>query len=138
MVTRYFTLEQAQQAIPYLTRKLNKIKGLRDALGLLETVEIEFEEGHRDYVHSLKLQMEFHQLSHQFYKELVNLEQGGFFIKDLEMGLVDFLHRFEGREVFLCWKLDEPLVKYWHELETGFECRKLILLLEEAGKERGN
>jgi hypothetical protein len=29
----------------------------------------------------------------------------------------------EGREVYLCWRLDEPEVGYWHEIETGFSGR---------------
>ncbi len=46
-------------------------------------------------------------------------------IKDIETGLVDFPTRFRGREVYLCWKLGEPSIEYWHG-EEGFRGRKAI------------
>ena len=45
-------------------------------------------------------------------------------IKDLDTGLVDFLSMREGRIVYLCWRVDEPTVAYWHELNTGFRGRQ--------------
>ena len=40
-------------------------------------------------------------------------------------GLIDFLHEREGRVVYLCWKLGEPRVAYWHDIEAGFAGREL-------------
>jgi hypothetical protein len=45
-------------------------------------------------------------------------------IKDLESGLIDFPTIWEGREVFLCWKLGEPEVEFWHEIDAGFAGRQ--------------
>ncbi len=45
-------------------------------------------------------------------------------LKDVEQGLIDFYHERAGRTVFLCWKLGEPAVAYWHDLETGFSARQ--------------
>jgi hypothetical protein len=45
-------------------------------------------------------------------------------VKDLEMGLVDFRAEREGREVYLCWKLGEERVSYWHELHSGYSTRQ--------------
>ena len=46
-------------------------------------------------------------------------------IKDIETGLVDFPTRFRGREVYLCWKMGESAIEYWHG-EEGFRGRKPI------------
>jgi hypothetical protein len=46
-------------------------------------------------------------------------------IKDIETGLVDFPTRFRGREVYLCWKMGETGIEYWHG-EEGFRGRKVI------------
>jgi hypothetical protein len=46
--------------------------------------------------------------------------------KDLASGLVDFPAMFEGRKVWLCWKLDEPEVAWWHERDSGFAGRRPI------------
>lgn len=45
-------------------------------------------------------------------------------VKDLEMGLVDFRGERDGREVYLCWKLGEERVAFWHELNTGYAARQ--------------
>lgn len=39
-------------------------------------------------------------------------------------GLVDFPCRVEGRLALLCWKLGEPEILYWHDLESGFGGRQ--------------
>jgi hypothetical protein len=44
--------------------------------------------------------------------------------KDLAIGLVDFPHLMDGREVNLCWRLGETGVGFWHGLDEGFAGRK--------------
>ena len=44
--------------------------------------------------------------------------------KDLEMGLVDFLHLRKDREVNLCWKYGETKITHWHGLDEGYARRK--------------
>ena len=48
----------------------------------------------------------------------------GCILKDLNVGLVDFLAQRDGREVYLCWRYGEPRVDYFHELHTGFRGRQ--------------
>lgn len=45
-------------------------------------------------------------------------------IKDLELGLVDFLHLREGREVNLCWRYGEERITHWHGLDEGYAARR--------------
>lgn len=54
------------------------------------------------------------------------VQELGCVIKDLDMGLVDFLTSFQGRDVYLCWKIGEPSITYWHGTEEGFAGRKAI------------
>ena len=48
----------------------------------------------------------------------------GAVVKDLDDGLVDFPARVEGEEAFLCWRLGEEEIGYWHGLDEGFAGRK--------------
>jgi len=48
----------------------------------------------------------------------------GIIIKDLDVGLCDFPHMKDGRVVYLCWKLGEDEVSWWHEIESGFSGRR--------------
>jgi hypothetical protein len=57
---------------------------------------------------------------------LEKLQEFGCVIKDLDIGLVDFPTLFRGREVYLCWRMGEPGIRYWHGLDEGFAGRKEI------------
>jgi hypothetical protein len=52
------------------------------------------------------------------------IEGLGCLLKDLDIGLVDFPCRLGEQEVYLCWKLGEPHIQFWHHVEEGFAGRK--------------
>jgi hypothetical protein len=54
------------------------------------------------------------------------VQETGCLIKDLDIGLVDFPTVFKGVEVYLCWKLGEPGIEFWHGVDEGFRGRKPI------------
>jgi hypothetical protein len=45
-------------------------------------------------------------------------------LRDIETGLIDFPALVTGRQVWLCWRLGEGPIEWWHELETGFGGRQ--------------
>ena len=45
-------------------------------------------------------------------------------LKDISTGLVDFPTTMQGRDAYLCWRLGEPEVHYWHFKEDGFGGRR--------------
>jgi hypothetical protein len=62
-------------------------------------------------------------------RELANeLADLGVELKDHVTGLIDFRCRMDGREVYLCWRLGEPAVAYWHELDAGLAGRQKLKL----------
>lgn len=51
-------------------------------------------------------------------------------LRDIGTGLVDFPALVNGRPVWLCWKLGEGEIGYWHELDAGIAGRKPLIELE--------
>ncbi|MDX1674544.1 MAG: DUF2203 domain-containing protein [Longimicrobiales bacterium] len=51
----------------------------------------------------------------------------GCYFKGFQEGLVDWYSYYAGRPVFLCWKLGEPEIAYWHQTDAGFRGRQPIL-----------
>jgi hypothetical protein len=45
-------------------------------------------------------------------------------VKGIDEGLVDFPSERDGRVVYLCWRIGEPDILYWHEVHTGFQGRQ--------------
>lgn len=52
----------------------------------------------------------------------------GIQVKDADVGLVDFPARRGGDLVYLCWRLGEDEVGFWHGLDEGFAGRKPLPL----------
>jgi hypothetical protein len=57
-------------------------------------------------------------------REIQKLEELGCVLKDLNIGLLDFPAVRLGKRVWLCWKLGEENVAFWHELHEGYAGRK--------------
>lgn len=62
----------------------------------------------------------------RLHKLLHQVQEMGVEVKDLTIGLIDFVALRDGREVYLCWQSGEASIKYWHEIEAGFAGRQLI------------
>lgn len=130
---RYFTLTQAESLLPEVERLLrdalfNKSEAQKAHQELEETSErirmsggmrvnhgqIQAVRARRDSsVAALKAAME-------------QIDEIGAQVKDLDIGLIDFLSRFQDRDVCLCWKLGESGIGFWHSVEEGFPGRKPI------------
>lgn len=50
----------------------------------------------------------------------------GCVVKDIEIGLLDFPSRINGQDVFLCWRLGEDRIRFYHSMDEGFSGRKPI------------
>jgi len=59
-------------------------------------------------------------------QDLKQIQEWGIVLRDPTIGLVDFLHQREGETVFLCWKLGERHVEWWHPVATGIAGRKKL------------
>ncbi len=53
------------------------------------------------------------------------LEERGIIVKAVEQGLIDFPHlRANGEEIYLCWRVGEDDIFFWHRIEDGFAGRR--------------
>ncbi len=91
----------------------------------------------RDQVLELKKQKE---AAAKGLKETVEaIQETGCQLKDVEIGLIDFPTLYRGKEVYLCWKLGEEGIGYWHRVEDGYQGRQPIdseFLSNHRGDER--
>lgn len=57
---------------------------------------------------------------------LTALTDFGIELKEIETGLIDFPAVRDGRIVYLCWRLGEGNIAYWHELDAGYAGRRAL------------
>ncbi len=103
----FFTPRQANDVLPEVTKTMAEI------LRVKKTADERGDE-------SIPKSMEELQV---FMQKLADL---GAELKDLEKGLVDFPAVRLGERVWLCWKIGESSVSYWHSLHEGYTGRKRI------------
>ena len=118
-----FTVQEVNQTIPFLERRLCRLQELMD--------ELEESSPRRD-MDSRLLGQEGGVLVPPRYmagiqeidQESQTLEEQGIILRDLRRGLVDFPAVLDGRSVFLCWVRGEERVSFFHETDGGFAGRK--------------
>jgi len=125
---RLFTPEQANAMLP-LVRAIAKdvdqlARDVADRRGRLKHL-MQGRELNQDDPYSeelLQMQRDLQRDSDQLQAYVDELRQLG--VEPKPGGLVDFPSLLDGRVVYLCWKLDEPEVMHWHELNAGFAGRQ--------------
>lgn len=124
MQKRYFTLGEAEEIIPQIRKDLLKLIKLKNTINALSEVEIEFEDIYLNDRFDTKFNKKLHKLSYEFYRIIDKLESIGCILRDIDLGLIDFLSTHNGKEIFLCYRIDEDRIAYWHYIEDGYEGRK--------------
>jgi hypothetical protein len=71
-------------------------------------------------------QAELHRLAAAAAACVERLEAIGVVLKDLDLGLLDFPARRNGRGVLLCWHPGEEAVAWWHAVDEGYAGRKPV------------
>jgi hypothetical protein len=66
----------------------------------------------------------------QMQAEVAWLDERSIALRDISTGLIDFPALVNGRQVWLCWRLGEDSLGWWHELDTGFGGRRALADLE--------
>jgi hypothetical protein len=126
---RYFTLEEANKALPLVRMIVSDIvrqyRAVEDLQQRLSMVSGERRRPSTD-LHSEELaqsQAELEAEETKLRTYIDELKRLGVEFKGPD-GLCDFYSMMDGREVFLCWRLGEPEVMYWHDLDAGFAGRR--------------
>lgn len=119
-----FTLQRANHSLVLVRRVVEEIvrgyEKLCDARAQLN--ECERAGIHEERREALRERCdEYVDLLNRLYRELLDI---GCVLKDWRIGLVDFPAVLDGRRVWLCWRLGEAAVEYWHELSDGLAGRK--------------
>ena len=113
------SLVLVSRVVQELVNKYRRLIELRDARYELSALA-----GNTDALE--RVDREAGLLRHELIKLDEELKRVGCVLKDWVEGLVDFPARYQGRPVWLCWRLGEPQVAYWHELQAGFAGRQPV------------
>ncbi len=128
-MAHYFTREEAEALLPSIIPVLEQI---REEHRAMQQSEAELGElhaqsmnnGHHLHGRITSLQQALEQHIEKQQELMGELASFGCVLKDPQTGLIDFLSLRDGREIYLCWRLGEDRIRYWHYLDTGFAGRQ--------------
>ncbi|MGH9400748.1 MAG: DUF2203 domain-containing protein [Terriglobia bacterium] len=131
MPDRYFNRQEAEEILPVVGKSLEEARKQKQFLDSLDedlsqaSARIMMLGGSVPPYQELLRKKGERQRFVERLEEVVNqIQEMGCVVKDLEMGLIDFPSLRDGQEVYLCWKLGEKRIEFWHSTEEGFAGRK--------------
>ena len=119
---RVFSLFEANQLIPQLQSHLTTVQERKGVL--IETRE-EVQKASANAGHGGGTTVGSHYVKslQDISTNLRAIHELGVVVKDIDLGLCDFPYVRDGRVVYLCWKLGEKEIRWWHEVTTGYKDR---------------
>ena len=123
---RRFTLAQANRALPLVRRVVNDIVQTRE-----QATQLQLRLESSSAKDQKRIQQDLDVAIDKLHTYLDELTEIGCELKDFQVGLVDFIGNHQGREVYLCWKLGEETIAYFHELSAGVAGRIPVSKLDE-------
>jgi hypothetical protein len=127
---RIFTLAEADRTLPLVSRVVRDIIAeypkWREALARYELLTGGARAEWGESPELVGAREEITRRAERINHYLGELEGVGCVFKGFDAGLVDFYALREDRLVFLCWRLGEPRITHWHELDAGFAGRQPV------------
>ena len=126
---RLFTVDEANQLIPVLTELIQELQEKRDLIAKFE-VEIDTLElvsdcdknsGAQEFE---RLIARHRQAIDRFYSIVETIHSHDCFLKDVDLGLIDFYGVIDGQVIFLCWRVGEEKINFWHHVTEGYSGRE--------------
>ncbi len=125
---RRFTVAQANSTLPLVKRVVADI--VAEATAAMQ-LQVDLEKA-ADLRKQADLQCDLEAKSARMARLIEELTVIGVELKDPSQGLIDFIGRHQGRDVYLCWKLGEDQIGFWHDLQAGLAGRKPISTIQET------
>ena len=125
----YYTVEEANALLPQLTQVLVQMQAQARQHTMVQSriedvTKTVKSNGHHNPIEDPMVSQVSRALGEAIRDGLNQLADWNIELKDVSTGLVDFPALREGRVVYLCWKLGELRVAYWHDIEAGFAGRQ--------------
>ncbi len=125
-MTEFYTIDRATERLEALEPVLVQLRDQRDELRDLKAAFDATEPGPEHE----RLRLRMQGVVDQMQAGVVRIDGWKVALRDIGTGLVDFPALSSGRQIWLCWRLGEADVAWWHELEAGVAGRQRLIDLK--------
>lgn len=143
-MARFYGIDAANAALPELRELLELLRDHREELVRLRDEAVELQSNveaaaekpgtsagggggraaGRDEAELRRLRLRMQGRIDQMQAAVARIDELGVTLRDIPTGLIDFPALVAGRQVWLCWRLGEDDIAWWHELTAGVAGRQ--------------
>ncbi|HET7726305.1 MAG TPA: DUF2203 domain-containing protein [Candidatus Limnocylindrales bacterium] len=138
-MARFYDIDAANALVPELAGVAGRLRdhradliALRDEARARQAAGVP-EGGSQDASPDLEIRridLRMRGIVDQMQAEVMWLVERSIELREIQTGLLDLPALVAGRQVWLCWRLGEDEIGWWHELTTGFAGRRPLSELE--------
>ena len=126
-MARYFGIDEANDRVLQLRPMLERLRDDRDRVAELQNTHERGRETNGSAEHAEQLaeiEDEIREVVRRMQSTVQQVDDWGVTLRDISTGLIDFPALANGRPIWLCWRLGEDDIGWWHEINTGFDSRQ--------------
>jgi hypothetical protein len=124
LVFKICTPRDVNRALPDIDRRIKQIILQKNHVVALQEELQRIVDSNSPFSEFFKKKQELNAEVSALYRSIEQLENLGVIIKSVDEGLLDFPSKRFDEEVWLCWKVGEKEVKFWHRKDQPFARRK--------------
>ena len=131
-MARYYDIDAANARVEELRPILEQLRDDRDAVATANTELRRLRETNGSSKHADELKAredDIRTLVKRMEESVAQIDAWSVTLRDISTGLIDFPALVSGRPVWLCWRLGEGPIEWWHEHDRGFDDRKPLVEL---------
>jgi hypothetical protein len=126
-MARYFGIDEANERLIELRPILERLRADRDRVAHLQREHEKESESNGSAEHAeqvAELEDEIRSVVRRMQETVQKIDDWGVTLRDISTGLIDFPALAMGRPIWLCWRLGEDDIEWWHESNAGFDSRQ--------------
>jgi hypothetical protein len=126
-VARFYGIDEANERLAEVRPLLASLRSDRAAVAEAqrELVRARTTNGSSEHAGDLvRREAEMREIVRRMQAAVTQLDAWSIALRDIGSGLIDFPALASGRPIWLCWRLGEGDVAWWHEADVGFDERK--------------
>ncbi len=128
-MARYYRLDEANERLAELRPMLEKLRDDRNAVAELQQKirDVRSNNGSADHAAEIgRIEDEMRKIVGEMKDAVDQVDEWGVALRDIGTGLIDFPALANGRPIWLCWRLGEGDIGWWHEADSGFDSRRRL------------
>ena len=126
-MARYFGIDQANAVLADARPVLEELRDDRDRVAAIQAGLQRDRENNGSAEHAEQMaerEQELRTIVRRMQQDVDQIDEWGITLRDISTGLIDFAALANGRPIWLCWRLGEGNIEWWHEQNVGFDGRQ--------------